>query len=266
MIVATDLDGTVIFTGGSIEKHICVEYYNNSPLSFMTKEGYADLLNVSLKTTLIPVTTRTTAQYHRVKLPGGLYDWAITTNGGVVLHNDSPDLEWEAHIKHQLMSQLVSYEEMIHIVRSYSEEETKCSTLREVPEKFFYLVGEPKNSEPEFWEHISAQVALYDWRVSVQHRKAYFVPNCIDKGKALSYVRDLLDMPILAAAGDSSLDFSFVSLATHQVAVGDNELSSFLGKDAERILDPKIQAETKASQWLLTQAENYADSRGNILL
>ena len=45
---------------------------------------------------VVPATTRTIAQYHRIELPGSPFRYAVTSNGGNILVDSVPDPDWSA--------------------------------------------------------------------------------------------------------------------------------------------------------------------------
>ncbi|MDD0859609.1 hypothetical protein NHF46_21645 [Arthrobacter alpinus] len=77
---------------------VVAEVYEGAPLSFMTRAAEELLLSVKTAATFVPATTRTQAQYERVALPGPLPEYAITSNGGVLLHHGVPDAAWNAQL------------------------------------------------------------------------------------------------------------------------------------------------------------------------
>ena len=92
-IVHTDLDNTLIYSykheiGGP---KTCVEIYQGREISFMTETSHRLLGQHSSKPRdlLLPTTTTTLEQYHRIDLGIGEPDYAIVSNGGELRANSN---------------------------------------------------------------------------------------------------------------------------------------------------------------------------------
>jgi hydroxymethylpyrimidine pyrophosphatase-like HAD family hydrolase len=215
MIIATDLDGTIIHTGGVMDHDVCVEYYNDAPLSFVTQAAIPLLQRLAEAALVVPATTRLPSQYDRVVLPWGPRPWVVCSNGAVVLRDGQPDLQWASHIAEQIARLDVSYQDVTAMASQLlSSGASGCTTLREVPgDLFCYLVGDPSSAQPGLWEATAATMRGHGWMRSVQRRKVYFVPHCVEKSAAVAYVCGQTGMELVAAAGDSALDAKFLANA-----------------------------------------------------
>ncbi|BAS11078.1 conserved hypothetical protein [Arthrobacter sp. Hiyo4] len=107
ILVASDLDRTLIYSARAffldVPDHLApdmvvAELHEGVPISFMTRTAERLLLELTRTTIFVPVTTRTEAQYRRVRLPGAVPEYAVTTNGGVLLKNGEPDIEWQTTV------------------------------------------------------------------------------------------------------------------------------------------------------------------------
>ena len=102
-VVATDLDRTMIYSdggdrvdGGTADRQVppllCVEMLDGRAQSFMTvQRGPAGSTLIGAAAVLVPVTTRTLAQFARVTLPGGPTPYAVTSNGGHIVVDGAAD-------------------------------------------------------------------------------------------------------------------------------------------------------------------------------
>lgn len=97
-LIATDLDRTLIYSRrfftNALPEGQCVEIYNGEGISFITREAALALRCLAAGHLVVPTTTRTIAQYERIRLPGGPYRYAITSNGGNILVDGTPDQTW----------------------------------------------------------------------------------------------------------------------------------------------------------------------------
>lgn len=107
---ASDLDRTLIYSHRMLEQYAykgayeLIEVLDDRPLSYMSIETKASLQAIHQAGWFIPVTTRTTAQFERITLfqqeikP----EYAVTTNGGCILHHGKPLEEWQAIVDERL--------------------------------------------------------------------------------------------------------------------------------------------------------------------
>src|SRR5664279_5178185 len=81
---------------------VCVEMHEGKPASYMTADAADLLTSLTASATVVPVTTRIDEQYRRVRLPGPPPQYAITTNGGVLMVDGEPDRGWARRVQRTL--------------------------------------------------------------------------------------------------------------------------------------------------------------------
>jgi hypothetical protein len=213
-LIACDLDRTLIYSSRAFwltmpdaeaPAIVVSEIYQGVPISYMTRTAEQLLLELTATTTFVPVTTRTAAQYGRVRLPGPVPRFAVTTNGGTILHNGQVDVDWAQSLHSRLSSEAAP----VPVVRALLEDAAAAEWILRVhtaEDLFTYAIIE-RDLMPEQWiESLNERCRALGWTVSVQGRKLYCVPNAITKSAALAEVRRRLGGPTLFAAGDSLLD------------------------------------------------------------
>ena len=99
IVFHTDLDNTLIYSYkhelGADKR--CVEVYHGREISFITAETERLLQQIKARENqivMIPTTTRTTEQYHRIQLGIGELPYALVCNGGVLLVRGREDEDW----------------------------------------------------------------------------------------------------------------------------------------------------------------------------
>src|SRR6478672_8879799 len=106
-VVATDLDRTMIYSRAAIDSVTapgevpplrCVELLDGREQSFMTVRSARRLTAIAAAALLVPVTTRTLAQFARVQLPGGSR-FGVTSNGGHIVVDGVVDEDWRRAIE-----------------------------------------------------------------------------------------------------------------------------------------------------------------------
>lgn len=218
MIFASDLDRTLIYSNralielGKPKDTILkpVEKKEGKWVSFMTEASYTSLREICRKSLFVPVTTRTTEQFERItifqrELP---LPYAITANGAVILRNGERVEEWSEWVAGKLKQESAGMAEMLLFLNN--EKFTFTGKIKKAENFFFYLLLErpltvlQKNG-------LTAAVASYGWRISLQGRKLYFLPKAINKGVALDFICNHEGVKAVAGSGDSILDWDFLS-------------------------------------------------------
>lgn len=213
-IVACDLDRTLIYSKNSLwltgedkdaPAMVVAEVYQGAPLSYMTRTAEELLRAVKSLATFVPATTRTQAQYERVQLPGPPSEWAVTSNGGVILHHGVPDAVWKRHLGIKLGSGCAPLADMEKYL-SNPDFAPWILRLRHAEDLFVYAIVDRDAMPEDFLTELTELCARSGWSVSVQGRKLYCVPLPVNKADAVSEVARRTDVDHILAAGDSLLD------------------------------------------------------------
>lgn len=213
-LVAVDLDQTVVFSeraAGDAGPSVVVEHVDGAALSSMTAGAHAAYARLAARHELVPVTTRTVAQYTRIGLPAAP-TYAVCANGGVLLAGGRRDPEWEAWTATACATSapLAQVEARLREVAG----EPWVRLVRTAEDLFAYLVAHTRDGVPAAWlSGLTAELGVLGWGVSVQGRKVYAVPAGLSKAAAVARLRERLGGPPLLAAGDSLLDRGLLELA-----------------------------------------------------
>lgn len=207
-IFCTDLDNTLIYSYKRTlpQPKRCVEYYEGREVSFMTERSVMLLKRISEKIPVIPVSTRSVAQYERVK-PGIQPRYALVCNGGVLLVDGRRNEEW--------------YQESLELIKDCGGELSKAKECLEndihrsfevrLLEKLFLFTKSWKPQRTiERLESIldSSKVDVFE-----NGAKVYVVPKELSKGHAIERLRRYLETDKIIAAGDSKFDISMLAMA-----------------------------------------------------
>lgn len=213
-LVACDLDRTLIYSKSALwlpgldkdaPAMVVAEVYDGAPLSYMTRTAQELLCALKDAATFVPATTRTQAQYERVQIPGPTPEYAITSNGGVLLHYGVPDAAWNAQLS-ALMTAGCAPLESIEAFLSRPEFSAWILRLRRAEDLFAYAIVDREAMPAGFLNDLAELCARGGWTVSVQGRKLYCVPAPINKADALAEVARRTGAETVIAAGDSLLD------------------------------------------------------------
>lgn len=214
LLFASDLDQTLIYSrrsmGSEVEEDELkeVERVEGKPQSFMTERSQAALWSLGESTVFLPVTTRTQAQYERVT---GIYEgeeppqFAVTSNGAVILENGVPIREWSDRIRKQCVSRKTIIQELMpEVERHFSED--WVLRVREADDWFVYLIIDRERFPEENLGFYTETFRKIGWEMSLQGRKLYLMPESITKAGAMEYVKERIGADYVIAAGDSLLD------------------------------------------------------------
>ena len=103
VLLFTDLDGTLIrsYRRKFDDDVICVERHRDREFSFISSKKL-ELLHNLIKNDnvlVIPITTRSEAEYRRIKIPDVSFKYALIDNGARLLVDGEIDEEWEKESK-----------------------------------------------------------------------------------------------------------------------------------------------------------------------
>jgi hydroxymethylpyrimidine pyrophosphatase-like HAD family hydrolase len=231
-LIACDLDQTLIYSerafrlpeGAAAPDLVIAEYLDGAPLSYLTRTAARELRALASRVLVMPVTTRTLAQYARVNL-GFAPAYAIAANGGHLLVDGVADPDWADGVRVRLAASGLSLE----AVRERAERLASGAagrwvrTIRDADELFVYLVATGRAAIPDL-SHLAAELSAGGWTLSVQGRKVYLVPAALTKEAAIVEVLRRTGRHRLAAAGDSLLDAGMLALAESGVRPAHGEL------------------------------------------
>ena len=234
VMVASDLDRTLIYSANSMAlvgsdhlapRMVVAEVYDAAPLSFMTRAAEELLERIVERSVFVPVTTRTRAQFSRVRLPGSGRGYAVTTNGAVLLHDGEPDGDWSRHIQRSLGSDCAPLDDVLGHLRSAAAVPAVLR-VRSAEEYFVYSIVDREALPDGYLDELSAWCAARGWTTSLQGRKLYCVPAPVTKEAAVDEVRRRSGSGLLVAAGDSRLDAGILELADIAIRPSHGELDS----------------------------------------
>ncbi|MCI8326260.1 MAG: HAD hydrolase family protein [Lachnospiraceae bacterium] len=208
ILFASDLDNTLIYS----YKHeignekICVEIYQNREVSFMTEQSYQLLQQIKKQVLFVPITTRTLEQYQRIDL-GFLPDYALVSNGGVLLQHGKEDAAW---YEESLTSVLDCQTELKKAEYYLEKDENRNFEIRNIRSLFLFTKSrKPQESIQNLKKFLD--LSLVD--VFGNGVKVYVVPKKLSKGEALKRFRMKRKAETIFAAGDSEFDIPMLEVA-----------------------------------------------------
>ena len=206
-VLFLDLDNTVIYSHRRPveEPKRWVEELRGAPQSFMTEYTWSYLRRQRwLK--VIPVTTRTAAQYARLgQLARDLgWDTALICNGAVLLRDGKEDLRWREESLRRSRRDRQALQAACRFIRGRTSPESVAAG-----EPFLFYV---KTEEGErVCECLRENTDPSRLSVCRDDRKVYCVPNSLGKGEAVSRYLKRYGGALSISAGDGALDISMLN-------------------------------------------------------
>lgn len=227
-LVGSDLDRTLIYStaalaaGDPVTDPVCVERYRGGEQSFMSARALAGLGELSRVLGFVPVTTRTERQYHRITLPGVRVTHAVTTNGGVLIHDGTACPDWAGLVAKRL-AEVTAQAEALTILAPLLRGEW-IRELRDADGYFSYLLLHPELTPGDWAAELGERAEAIGWTSSWQGRKLYLIPRSLTKEAALAEIAARTGASTLLTAGDSLLDRGMLLAADRAIRPRHGEL------------------------------------------
>lgn len=260
MIFASDLDRTLIYSkraflleNGQNPKAELIETLEGKEISFMTDRAIRQLQEVAEKVTFIPVTTRTTEQFNRISVFSERvkHEYAVTSNGANVLKGGKLDEDWGGYISRSLANDCLSGSEVLKTFKEIAHEDWVLRT-KQAEDFFLYSIIDTEKTPADELLEFEKWLSEQNWRLSLQGRKLYFVPNTVCKAAAVNYIKELTGKTKVLAAGDSKLDLPMLEAADHAICPGHGELFERLGSSQIAITRSRgIMASEEILDWVM---------------
>lgn len=208
-LFACDIDNTLIYSRKRPHEGFpCVEWIHGEEQAYMSPTTYARLADIIARHLFIPVTSRSVEQYGRICFPHDRApEWAVTTNGAVLLHHGKPDEAWTA----QSQTLFGPWREELwrmHVLLSPDGRFIRC---RIVDDAYLFVYCGRDTSPRSVAEELSARTGLH---VLASGKKVYLLPPELNKGTAVLRLRERFSCETLLCAGDSDMDLPMLNLAT----------------------------------------------------
>ncbi|WP_459501680.1 HAD family hydrolase [Bacillus sp. C1] len=241
MIFASDLDQTLIYSRKAFRAHIedeqiqLIETLDGKEISFITHKTIFLLKQLQRQSQFIPVTTRTIEQFQRITLFQNeiIPEYAITSNGGTILHNGKQDSTWRS-IQTKRLAACMEKEDILTEFQNISHKEWVLSQ-KTADNLFHYCIINRENIPYDELTTFTDWLDTQGWTHSLQGRKLYFVPKPVNKWDAVQYVQEKIQAKTVITAGDSLLDLCMLEKSNYAIAPLHGELET-----KQRNLSPHI--------------------------
>ena len=245
-MVMTDLDQTLIFSPGAAARgperpSRVVEVLDGRVISLLSTATERGLHEVARRAVVVPVTTRTRAQYERIDLPV-LSRYAVVASGGTVLVDGEPDRDWAAQVAARLGGASSPIAALQEVFAGWAGRDWLLR-LRDADDVFLVAAVDAELLTADELAEVTGAVAGHGWRAHHQGRKLYVLPDGLDKAAAVTRVGELVaaepgaqtgTAPTVLAAGDTLLDWRMLLQADRGWVPAGSELDR-LGRTAPTV-------------------------------
>lgn len=216
-IFTSDLDGTLIYSQRYLDEQtlptLCVEEYQEKPLSFMTIKAIDDLIILNRLIHFIPTTSRTQSQLERIRLPEHQYD--LVENGMRLLVDGVEDLSWHTERVKECKTKGIPKEEVAEklskIILDFSKNNNLDNYIRFLASgTFIFIKGSAFDNPQILFEQIISSVKKIGRKTDVQGSKLYVYHPLADKSVAALKLKEKLKAKVLITAGNAETDSELV--------------------------------------------------------
>ncbi len=226
-IVVVDLDLTLIYSRGSLARSgwgtpeptgdwLLVEHHEESgSRSYVSPELRHHLDALRAIATVVPVTTRTRAQFERISpLGSARFDPSVCANGATMLVNGVPDDKWAWDVEQELTS-TCSVEQIGQQLDALGLSQQGA---RSADNHFCYIVVDDIARTEARLPDLQSELALLGWVACLSGRKLYALPASLTKAAAVARLARRVDAEFVVAIGDSILDLPMLERADYSIA------------------------------------------------
>ncbi len=137
--------------------------------------------------------------------------------------NGVVDQEWNKKIKEKIVQMCLCSQDILSQFSEISHV-SWSGPLKMADSCFHYCIVEREKIPTDDLESFSLWAKAQNWKISLQGRKLYIVPEVVNKWDAVVYIRDLLKEKVVVAAGDSLLDLCMLEKANYAIAPRHGEI------------------------------------------
>lgn len=218
----SDLDRTLIFSRKFVKEEISsvvVERKEGKPLSYMTKEAMSLLQQLRREVLFIPVSTRTWGTMTRIDfIQQDIPEVMVCDNGAYIYLHGKKDETWERHVA----SKRDTHATPVVSLETEVRDMFLGIGLKDVVNRDnLYLVlkfNEMTWEIRQMLEILHLSLRKRGYRVEVNSKKAYVLPNYITKENAVLYLIEQHAWKFTVSAGDSYMDAGMLRATQYAIA------------------------------------------------
>lgn len=266
LLVATDLDGTVLFSRRAMgdtpphpDRLTPIDVVGGHVYAYMTDTVLAQWFRLAGAGAIVPATTRSVPQYERLRLPSPPPRYAVVCNGGRLLVDGGSDPAWERRVRAALAATGAPYDQVRRRCEAWLAEHPSA-TLRTVEDFFMYFTVTVREQWlTSFAGEVGAWCREHGWRASLQGRKLYLMPAALDKAPAVAEVAARIGAARVVAGGDSLLDAGMLRAADAAIrpAHGELHVTGFSAPNCRTTAGRGADAGDEIMQWYGRQAGTH---------
>jgi hypothetical protein len=146
----------------------------------------------------------------------------VVANGGILLVDGIPDDRWARQVRRRLAGAAPLAAAHARLLSACAPSFT--SSVRIVADLFTYAVVRREALPPDLVVGLDGWAASRGWRLSLQGRKLYLLPQALRKSEAVAEIARRLAARTILAAGDAMLDADLLLAADRAIRPAHGEL------------------------------------------
>jgi hydroxymethylpyrimidine pyrophosphatase-like HAD family hydrolase len=234
ILITTDLDRTLVFSrratsqlGGELPAD-AVELTGGQTAGELSRAARDAIAALPGHVLLCLATSRSLTRLSRLRLPFAA-EYAIANNGGIILADGRPDLEWAAAVRRDIAAAAPA--EQVRAVFEHHDDSGWLERMGEPDDMCCMAVVDPARLPAEQFARISASCENLGWQASLTGRKMYAFPDGIGKERAAAFVARRVAAtvgvaPLRLAAGDTEHDREMLEAADRAWVPAGSELAA----------------------------------------
>ncbi|MDP4180094.1 MAG: hypothetical protein Q8942_03260, partial [Bacillota bacterium] len=125
--------------------------------------------------------------------------------------------KWQNHISDIVSKQCATLNYIKEMFKNKLYNEEWVIDIRQVEDLFLYCILDLEKTPFDKLNSFMSDMRNHNWQACLHGRKLYFIPKPINKWNAVEYLKDMLPDKIIAASGDSYMDFELLEMADYKV-------------------------------------------------
>lgn len=214
LLFTCDIDNTLLYSYRKKQDgYICIEINKGKEQGFMSQYTFNNFIEMTKRVKFVPVTTRSVEQYRRIVFPYDyIPEYALVSNGAVLLRNGNICSDWNLITKNDLLKQQLS-----EIYNRYHSD-SRFINCRIVDDSYVFVYCSPNTDA----QGVTAELSeIWDMNVELSGRKIYFFPESLSKGSAVEKLKKIINPDCTISAGDSTIDISMLNAADKAIIPAD---------------------------------------------
>jgi hydroxymethylpyrimidine pyrophosphatase-like HAD family hydrolase len=212
ILFISDIDKTLLYS--NCPGNVCVEYSEDRPVTYMTATAVATFNQIisSGRLLFIPCTLRSYEQTSRIGVFNKIKERIFICDNGFSVYEDGQlDKSWDDEMQERL-KHYPNAPTLTKIRECVESNHLNVCKIKSNRDAFYTLIFTCADEASYGMQLLSACMNNDPYRLELQGRKLYVIPDFLDKSLAVEYIINKFTPECIITSGDSSVDQKFVCL------------------------------------------------------